>query len=36
MDRDAHMDRQWVGGVYSQSEWFSNAPNALVICYGGF
>jgi hypothetical protein len=31
MDRDAHMDRQWVCGVYSQLEWFSNAPNALVI-----
>jgi hypothetical protein len=31
MDRDAHMDCQWVCGVYSQLEWFSNAPNALVI-----
>jgi hypothetical protein len=30
MDRDAHVDRQWVCGVYSQLEWFSNA-NALVI-----
>jgi hypothetical protein len=28
MDRDTHIDRQWVCGVYSQLEWFSNAHNA--------
>jgi hypothetical protein len=31
MDRDTHMDRQWVCGVYSQLEWFSNAQNALSL-----
>jgi hypothetical protein len=31
MDRDAHMDRQWVCGVYSQLEGFSNAQNALSL-----
>jgi hypothetical protein len=31
MDRDTHMDRQWVCGVYSQLEWFSNAQNALLL-----
>jgi hypothetical protein len=31
MDRDLHMDRQWLCGVYSQLEWFSNAQNALLL-----
>jgi hypothetical protein len=31
MDRDTHMDCQWVCGVYSQLEWFSNAQNALLL-----
>jgi hypothetical protein len=38
MDRDAHVDRQWICTVCSQLEWFSNAPNALVSyrCGGSF
>jgi hypothetical protein len=28
MDRDAHMDRQWVCDVYSQLDGFSDAQNA--------
>jgi hypothetical protein len=31
MDRDAYMDRQWLCGVYSQLEWFSNPQNALSL-----
>jgi hypothetical protein len=31
MEWGAHMDRQSVRGVYSQFEWFFDAPNGLVI-----
>jgi hypothetical protein len=31
MDRDTHINREWVCGVYSQLEWFSNAHNALLL-----